>query len=99
MFRQNVVRSRFPFLAVLNMLMGKQMILTIFVIAIALGAETEFQVWIIQLGSSADCTFMLCHHAASPRFLHLRLKYLLPVNFLRGYPSVISGRQEENQEI
>lgn len=84
MFRQNVVRSRFPFLAVLNMLMGKQMILTIFVIAIALGAETEFQVWIIQLGSSADCTFMLCHHAASPRFLHLSLKYLLPVNFLRG---------------
>lgn len=37
MFRQNVVRSHFPFLAVLNMLMGKQMILTIFVIAIALG--------------------------------------------------------------
>jgi hypothetical protein len=67
--------------------------LTIFVIAIALGAETEFQVWIIQFSPSADCTFMLCHHTASPRLPHLSLKYLLPVNFLRGYPSVISGRQ------
>ena len=85
--------------ALLYMLVRKQMILTIFVVAVTLGAETEFQVWIIQLGSSTDCTFMLCHHAASPRLPHLSLKYLLPVNFLRGYPSVISGRQEENQEV
>ena len=33
-----------------------QMILTVFVISVAPGAETEFQVRVVQLGSSADRT-------------------------------------------
>ena len=38
--------------------MRKQMILTVFIIAIALGTETEFQMFSVLLRSSADRTFM-----------------------------------------
>lgn len=40
------------------MLMGIQMMLTVFIISITFGAETEFQRGIILFGSAADRTFM-----------------------------------------
>ena len=42
----------------LDMLMRKQMILTILIISIALGTESELQVRIGLLRSAADCTLM-----------------------------------------
>ena len=47
-------------LSILDVLMGEQMILAILMIPVTLGAESEFQSLIIQLGSSADGTFMPC---------------------------------------
>ena len=41
------------------MLMCKQMILTVFVIALALGAETEFQRRIVKFRPAADSTLVL----------------------------------------
>ena len=44
------------------MLMCKQMILTVFVIALALGAETEFQRRIVKFRPAADSTLVLRPH-------------------------------------
>ena len=44
--------------ALLYMLVRKQMILTIFVVAVTLGAETEFQIVSVQLRSAADRAFV-----------------------------------------
>ena len=41
------------------MLMCKQMVLTIFIIAVASGTITEFQIFIIRLGPPADCTLVV----------------------------------------
>ena len=46
------------------MFVRKQMILTIFVVAVTLGAETEFQIVSVQLRSAADRAFCIL----SPRF-------------------------------
>ena len=68
------------------MLMRKQMILTILIISIAFGTESEFQVRIVLLCSAADCAFVLgdtscCRidSALCDRFLELSSS----VNFLR----------------
>ena len=45
-------------LSILDVLMGEQMILAILMIPVTLGAESEFQSFVIQLCSSADGTFM-----------------------------------------
>ena len=44
--------------ALLYMLVRKQMVLTIFVVAVTLGAETEFQIVSVQLRSAADRAFV-----------------------------------------
>ena len=54
------------FLAHPNMLMCKQMILTVFVIALALGAETEFQRRIVKFRPAADSTLVLRTARISP---------------------------------
>ena len=43
------------------MFMCKQMVLAVFVIAVAFGTESEFQRGILLICSSADGTFMLCN--------------------------------------
>ena len=65
------------------MRMRKQMILTIFVIAVAFGAETEFQIRIVLLGSSADRTLMLRDLRTRTRLAHLRMELTLSVYLLR----------------
>ena len=46
-------------LGFMNMLMGKQMILAVFIISITLRAETEFQIISVQFGAPAYCTLVL----------------------------------------
>ena len=43
----------------MNVLMGKQMILAVFIISITLRAETEFQIISVQFGAPAYCTLVL----------------------------------------
>lgn len=85
----------------LNMLMCKQMILTVFIITVTFGTETEFQSRIILFRSSANCAFMLGHTAGMSHLCipHLCLKYILSMHFFWRYPLIISGRQIENQEV
>ena len=42
-----------------SVFMCKQMLLAVFIIAVAFGTEAELQIWIIQFCSAADCAFML----------------------------------------
>ena len=83
------------------MLMGKQMILTVFIITVTFGTETEFQSRIILFRSSANCAFMLGYTAGMSHLCipHLCLKYILSMHFFWRYPLIISGRQIENQEV
>ena len=62
------------------MFMGKQMILTIFIISIAFGAKTKFQIRIVQLCSPTNGTFVACD---TFRLLYLTVICPLPVYFLR----------------
>ena len=78
------------------MFMGKQMILTIFIISIAFGTETELQIRIIQFCPSTNCTFVACDVL---RLLHLTVIGPLPVYFLWRYTAIIACTEEENQEI
>ena len=57
----------------------KQMILTIFIIAIALGAETELQLRIGFLCPSADRTFVSCDLR---RILYLPFEFLSSLHLL-----------------
>ena len=57
------------------------MILAVFVVAIALGAETELQIRIILFRPSADRTFVSCHLA--PSGIGLPLELGLAVHLLR----------------
>ena len=78
--------------------MCEQMILAIFIIAVAFGAEAKFQMFSVLLCSSADRTFMLGYSRC-----HLRmdcfLKLLPSVNLSRSHMVVISGSKEENDKI
>ena len=78
------------------MLMGKQMILTIFIISIAFGAKTKFQIRIVQLCSPTNGTFVACD---TFRLLYLTVICPLPVYFLRWNTAIIARCKEENQEI
>ena len=66
--------------ALLYMLMRKQVILTIFVVAITFGAETEFQIVSVQLRSAADRAFVPRNSFRLPRRAHLLMKFLLPLD-------------------
>ena len=48
------------------MFMCKEVVLAVFVIAVALGAEPEFQIISVILGPSADGTLMLGNPCRSP---------------------------------
>ena len=66
--------------ALLYMLVRKQMILTIFVVAVTLGAETEFQIVSVQLRSAADRAFVPRNPFRLPCRPHLLMKFLLPLD-------------------
>ena len=63
----------------MDMLMGKEMILTILVISIAFGTVTELQIVSVQFGTPAHSTFMHGLSAVPRRFAVFicRLKLLL----------------------
>ena len=68
------------------MLVGKQMLLAVFIIAIAFGTEPEFQIRPVPFRPAANGAFMPCNILRLP---HLLPVYLLPVDFLWGHPMVI----------
>ena len=79
----------------LHMLMGEQMILAIFIIAVAFGAETEFQTGIVLIGPAADGALMLCDLIG---LMHLGLK-LLPADHLLRSHMPHPGPKPEDDEI
>lgn len=82
------------------MRMRKQMILTVFIIAIALGTETEFQMFSVLLRSSADRTFMfgdsIVVYLAS---MNGSLKFFPSVNLFRIVPAHISCHEKEYNKV
>ena len=81
------------------MLMCKQMILTVFVIALALGAETEFQRRIVKFRPAADSTLVLRTARISLRSAHVCLKLLASVHLVRRIALEVSGGEEENNKV
>ena len=81
------------------MLMCKQMILTVFVIALALGAETEFQRRIVKFRPAADSTLVLRTARIALRSSHVCLKLLAPVHLVRRIALEVSGGEEENNKV
>ena len=81
------------------MLMCKQMILTVFVIALALGAETEFQRWIVKFRPAADSTLVLRTARISLRSSHVCLKLLASVHLVRRIALEVSSGEEENNKV
>ena len=84
--------------------MGKQMILTIFIVSVALRAEPKLQVIPIKLCPATDRTFVLGDPAIGrgiPRSFRLCLLFKLrsPVNLTRRKPLNINGSQKEDEEI
>ncbi len=78
------------------MRMCKKMILTVFIIAVALGAETEFKIVTVLLGTSADGTFMFGDIVHLPG---LAFEGLSSVYFGRRYIFVIPSSEKENNKI
>ena len=74
------------------MLMRIEMFLTIFIIPVTLGTETEGQIRAVNLRASADGTFMLCD---GNHFVYLSLISILSLNLLRR-PESPSGHDKEN---
>ena len=82
------------------MRMGKQMILTIFIISVTLRTETEFQFRIRLIRSSADGTFMPGDSAALLRFMAwLLLHGLFPGNFNRSPAHLLTAGKEKYHKI
>ena len=83
--------------------MCEQVFLTVFVISVAFGTEAEFEGWIIQLGTSADRTFVLCDRGAAAGMMDFTLRpHGLPefsptMNLPRIEPGKISvGKVEDS---
>ena len=93
----------------LNMLMSKQVIRTVFVVTVAFGAEPEFEIVIVQLGTSTDCTFVSGNHSLSVAIHRLSsgafcvmdftLERGFPLHLRRRNPLIIPRHKEENQEV
>ena len=74
------------------------MILAVFIVAVAFGAETEFQVIPVLFCPAAHSAFMLCHtrcHFGMDCFL----KLLPPVHLFWIDMVVIPGGKKENNEV
>ena len=81
------------------MLMCEQMILTVFVIALTLGAETEFQRRIVEFRPAADSTLVLRAARISLRSAHIRLELLPSVHLVRRIALEVPGGEEENDKV
>ena len=78
------------------MLVREQMVLAVFIIALAFRAETELQIIPILLRPPADGAFMFGN---ALRLAHLLPVNLFPANLMGRNPAVIPGAEKENQEI
>ena len=78
------------------MLMGIQMMLTVFIISITFGAETEFQRGIILFGPAADRTFMFGDPGGG---MCLLFEIMSPFHLLRRHVDMVSAGQEEYNKI
>ena len=94
------------------MLMGKQMILTILIVSLTFGTESEFQIRIIQLCASADGAFMSCDlsltgssvsgircTSAHTSLSHLTAEIPFPLHLMRRIGLHISRQQEEDNKV
>ena len=82
------------------MLMGIQVIHTVFQVSLTLGTIAELQIWIVLLGSSADSALVVGQlNFLRLRCLHVRFKLLFSLNLLWIDFVVISRHQEENYKI
>ena len=81
------------------MLMCEQMILAVFVIALTLGAETEFQRRIVEFRPAADSALVLCAARISLWSAHIRLELLPSVHLVRRITLEIPGGEEENDKV
>jgi hypothetical protein len=77
------------------MLMGKQMILAIFIVSFALGAETKLQITIL-FRTPTDSTFV---PGRSHLLFHFLSKYLTPAHLSGTYTGHIPGGQEKYNDI
>lgn len=78
------------------MLMGIQMMLTVFIISITFGAETEFQRGIILFGPAADRTFMFGDPGGG---MCLLFEIMSPFHLLRRHVDMVSAGQEEYNKL
>ena len=78
------------------MLMGIQMMLTVFIISITFGAETEFQRGIILFRPAADGAFMLGN---SCRRLGLFFKFMSPFHLFWGHMDMVPACQEKYHKV
>ena len=82
------------------MCMGKQMILTVFIISVTLRTEAEFQFRIRLIRSSANGTFMPGDSTALLRFMAwLLLHGLLTDNFNRSPAHLLAAGKEKYHKI
>ena len=81
------------------MLMCEQMILTILIISLTFGAETKFQIRIIQFGPATDRTFMLGDLRTASVLSGACPVSSAAVYLMRRIALQISGRQIKDQEI
>lgn len=79
------------------MLMSKEMILTILIIALTLGAETELQIFPIFFRAAANGTFMSIYCPLS--LLDAMGIALPPINSLRTVAAHIAHTKEKQEEI
>lgn len=79
------------------------MILAVFIVSVAFGAETEFQVVSVKLCPAAYRAFVLCYGTAAPAspgiWLHVLFEIIPSFKFARRYPPVIPRYQEEDDKI
>ena len=78
------------------MFVGIQMVLAIFIITEAFGAETEFQRGIILFRSAADGAFMLGN---SCRRLGLFFKFMSPFHLFWGHMDMVPACQEKYHKV
>ena len=76
--------------------MVKQMVLTVFIVPITLGAEPELQIRAVQLRPAANRTFVLGDTWPLAGLLTVDL---LSMSLLGRYGAVIPGTQEEHQHV
>ena len=78
------------------MLMGKQMVLTVLIVAVAFGTESKFQLGIGLIRPAADGAFMLCHHMCP---VYLAFKLMLPFYLFRTPYNAFPVSKEKYNKI